>query len=58
MTCSNASGTHKLEMLVTDKAAKPREFKNQSFSHTQKPKPWLGNEKYLLNGSMKVLSHQ
>jgi hypothetical protein len=30
MPCSNASGTHKLEMLVIGKAAKPRAFKNQS----------------------------
>jgi hypothetical protein len=29
MLCSDASGTHKLEMLVIGKA-KPREFKNQS----------------------------
>jgi hypothetical protein len=30
MPCSNVSGTHKLEMLVIGKAAKPRAFKTQS----------------------------
>jgi hypothetical protein len=30
MPCSNAGGTHKLEMLVIGKAAQPRAFKSQS----------------------------
>jgi hypothetical protein len=30
MPCSNTSGTHKLEMLVIGKVAKPSTFRNQS----------------------------
>jgi hypothetical protein len=44
----NASGTHKLEMLVTVKGAKPRTFKNQSFLVIYKSQScgWVTREEF------------
>ncbi|PNF32737.1 hypothetical protein B7P43_G11582 [Cryptotermes secundus] len=46
MPCSNASGTHKLGMLVIGEAAKPRAFKNQSLPvlYKSQSRGWVRQE--------------
>lgn len=43
MPCSNASGTHKLQMLVIGKSKKPRVFKNVNLpvEYTNQTKGWM-----------------
>jgi hypothetical protein len=59
MPCSNASGTHKFEMLVIGKVPKPRAFQNQSHSVTYRSQSrgWVTREVFT-EWFHKVLSHQ